>query len=247
MSSEGPFSTPGNPDFATTQWRIVQGVADSDSGVRRSALATLCEKYWYPLYAFVRRKGHDSNSAADVTQAFFADLFERGDLERVNSNAGKFRSFLLAAIGNFLKNEWKKQKAAKRGGGHAHLSIDYAVADQKFSSEPGDDETAEKRFEREWALALIDRVYGRLEKEFVEKGKKHLFETLRGHLAGKNVDATLAESAAKLGITEVAAKVSVHRMRSRFGDLLRLEIGNTVDSEDEIDAEIRHLFSVLKS
>ena len=247
MSSDGPFSTPENPDFATTQWQVVQGVADSDSGVRRSALATLCEKYWYPLYAYVRRLGQDSNQAADLTQAFFADLFERGDLERIDSDLGKFRSFLLASIRNFIRNEWKKQKTEKRGGGQPLLSIDYVSADERFSNEPEDGNTAEVLYEREWALTLIDRVHNQLEKEFAGRGKKHQFDVLRNHLAGKSEESTLADSAAKLGITEVAAKVSVHRMRSKFGELLRLEIANTVQSDDEVDAEIQHLFSVLRS
>ncbi len=235
-----------NRDFATTQWSIVRNAGANDSDVSRSALQELCQLYWYPLYSFVRRQGQDSNAAADLTQAFFADLLQREDIKRVDPDLGKFRSFLLAAIKHFLINQWNKDRAQKRGGGQTPLSIDFYAADQRYQLHPTAQETPESVFERQWALTLLDRVHARLRKEFEQRGKGHAFDKLKIFLAGKSDESTLASAAAQLDMTEVAAKVAVHRMRARFGELLRLEIQATVGSDEDIGEEILHLFSVLR-
>ena len=236
-----------NRQFASTRWSVVRAAGGDDSKVARSALQELCQSYWFPLYAFVRRKVNDSDSAADLTQAFFADLLQRDNIKQVNPELGKFRSFLLASLKNFLNNQWDKQRAQKRGGGKAVLSIDFAQADDRYSLEPAHADTPERCFEKQWALELIDRTNQELRREFEKRGKVHQFDTLQPFLAGKNESSTFAIAAATLEMTEVAAKVTVHRMRQRFGELLRTEIANTVGDPAEIDSEIQHLFESLKS
>lgn len=250
MTSSGPNSpnpSGGNRDFATTQWHVVRSAGDEDASVSRSALQELCQQYWYPLYAYVRRQGHDSNVAADITQAFFTDLLEREDIKRVDPELGKFRSFLLASIKHFMINQWKKQMALKRGGGQPLLSIDFVDAAQRYHHQPADAQSPDVLFERQWAITLLDKVQNRLEKEFEHKGKKHVFSTLKVFLAGKNSESTLAQAAVKLDMTEVAAKVAVHRMRTRYGEILRAEILNTLDSNEDVESEVQHLFAVLRN
>ncbi len=246
-SSSEPNSPGGNRDFATTQWHVVRSAGDEDLSVSRSALQELCQQYWYPLYAYVRRQGHDTNVAADITQAFFTDLLEREDIKRVDPELGKFRSFLLASIKHFTINQWKKEKAQKRGGGQTLLSIDFVDAAQRYHHQPADAQSPDVLFERQWAITLLDQVHRRLEKEFELKGKKHVFGTLKIFLAGKSSESTLAQAAAKLDMTEVAAKVAVHRMRTRYGEILRAEILDTLDSTEDVESEVQHLFAVLRS
>ncbi len=241
-----PNQNDSNRRFATTQWSMVRAVGDQDSAVAKSALQELCQIYWYPLYAYVRHQGNRPEIAADLTQAFFADLLSRNDLQRVDPAHGKFRSYLIASLKHFLLNEWDKQRAQKRGGGKHVLSIDYADADSRYRNEPAHENTSDKIFEKQWALTLLDCANLSLQKEFEKRGKSHQFEKLRIFLAGKSPESTMAVVAGQLNMTEVAAKVAVHRMRQRFGELLRAEIEKTVDQPSEIDAEIRHLFDVLK-
>ncbi|MFK7766232.1 MAG: RNA polymerase sigma factor [Mariniblastus sp.] len=233
-------------DFATTHWSIVRAASAQDSVAANSALQNLCQTYWYPLYSFVRSKGENADTAADLTQAFFADLLQREDLKRVDPNLGKFRSFLLASLKHFLLNHWDKSKAQKRGGGRAPLSLDFNDADSRYRLEPGHGETPELIFQKQWAKTLLSQVHAALQKEFAARGKAHQFEKLKNFLAGKNDEETLASAAAQLSMTEVAVKVSVHRMRRRYGELLRAEIQETVSTEEEIDAEIAQLFEVLR-
>lgn len=234
-----------NREFATTQWHVVRNVDHPDSSVAKSALQELCQTYWYPLYAFVRRQGLDSESAADLTQAFFVSLLERDDLRKVDPDAGKFRSFLLAAIKHFLHNQWKRERAQKRGGGRSPLSIDFAEADSRYQRQPVETQTPEFLFERQWALTLLGEVHRKLQREFEQRGRKHVFEKLKGFLGG-NAETSLADAAAELGMTEVATRVAVHRLRAQFGEILRAEILNTLDAPDELNAEIDHLFQVLR-
>ena len=234
-------------DFATTHWSIVRAAGAQDSVASNSALQRLCQTYWYPLYSFVRSKGESADSAADLTQAFFADLLQREDLKRVDPELGKFRSFLLASLKHFLLNHWDKAKAKKRGGGKVPLSLDFNDADSRYRMEPGHAETPELIFQKQWAKTLLAQVHIALQREFADRGKAHQFEKLQNFLAGKNDVETLASAAAQLSMTEVAVKVSVHRMRRRFGELLRAEIQETVSTEEEIDAEIAQLFEVLRN
>ena len=246
--SSGNSSTAGKQyDFATTRWSMIREAGAEDSDVANSALQELCQQYWYPLYTFVRRQGHDSNSAADLTQAFFADILQRRDLETADPELGRFRSFLLASVRNFISNQRDKDRAQKRGGGKKPLSFDFQDAEGRYLQHPAENSTPESLFERQWAMTLLGRVEDRLRKEFEKRGKAHVFDELKIFLAGKSRESTLAAAAAGLSMTEVAAKVAVHRMRARFGELLRSEIQATVESDDSIDAEIQHLFSVLQS
>ncbi len=248
MSSEnkvGPFG--GNRQFATTQWSVVRAVGLENSQAANSALQELCQIYWYPLYTYVRRQGHNADAAADLTQAFFADLLMRDDLKRVDPELGKFRSFLLAAMKHFLMNQWNKAKAQKRGGGKSPLSLDFGEADNRYRLEPSHAKTPELIYQKQWAKTLLERVQKSLRSEFADRGKGHQFDKLQKFLAGKNEDETLATAAAQLNMSEVAVKVSLHRMRQRFGELLRTEIQQTVSTPEEIDSEIQQLFEVLKN
>ncbi|MEL6106016.1 MAG: sigma-70 family RNA polymerase sigma factor [Planctomycetota bacterium] len=235
----------GNRQFATTRWSTVKALNNDNRVAAKSALEELCQTYWYPLYTYVRRQGNDADAAADLTQAFFTDLLQREDLRKVDPSLGKFRSFLLTAMKHFLLNEWDKARAQKRGGGRSLLSLDFGEADNRFRREPSHGDTPEVAYQRQWVKSLLDRVTDELRSEFAERGKAHQFDRLQKFLGGKNREETLAEAASQLSMSEVAVKVAVHRMRQRFGDLLRADIANTVSTPEEVDSEIRELFSVL--
>jgi RNA polymerase sigma-70 factor (ECF subfamily) len=248
MSSENESEhLRNNRQFATTRWNIVCAVGDENVQTASKALQELCQIYWYPLYTFVRRQGNDANAAADLTQAFFADLLERQDLKRVDPQLGKFRSFLLRALKHFLSNHRDKARAQKRGGGKSLLSLDFDAADNRYRLEPSHDQTPDLIFQKQWAKTLLGRVQDELRSEFVGRGKAHQFDRLEKFLAGKSDEETLASAAAQLEMTEVAIKVAVHRMRQRFGELLRSEIQQTVASPEEVQSEILQLFEVLKN
>ena len=235
-----------NRQFATTHWSIVRAVNHENSSAANSALQELCQTYWYPLYTYVRRQGHDANSAADLTQAFFADLLQREDLKKVDESLGKFRSFLLASIKHFIINQWDKAKAQKRGGGRSILSLDFRDADSRYQLEPAHEMTPDLVFQKQWAKALLGRVHSALRSEFAGRGKAHQFDKLQKFLAGKSDEETLGSAAAQLSMSEVAVKVAVHRMRQRFGELIRAEIEHTVCTPEEVDSEIQQLFDVLR-
>lgn len=211
------------------------------------ALEELCRAYWYPLYAYVRRRGHTPQEAEDLTQEFFARLLAKNYLADVDREKGKFRSFLLASLKHFLANEWDRARAAKRGGGQPHLSLDTQTAETRYRSEPADGLTPEKLLERQWALALLDHVLARLQAEFVTDGKEKQFDELKVWLTEGKGASSYAAVAATLGTTEGAAKVAVHRLRRRYRELLREEISHTVATPEEIDEEIRHLFAAFAS
>ncbi|MEL7498881.1 MAG: ECF-type sigma factor [Planctomycetota bacterium] len=245
MSSDHPFE--GKRQFATTQWSIVRAVNQDDTAAANSALQDLCQTYWYPLYTFVRRQGNDANVAADLTQAFFANLLQRDSIKHVEPGLGKFRSFLLKALKHFLINEWDKSRAQKRGGGKSLLSLDFGEADNRYRLEPAHAETPELIYQKQWAKTLLERVSQTLRSEFADRGKAHQFDKLNKFLSGKNNDETLGEAADQLGMSEVAVKVAVHRMRQRFGEILRAEIENTVSTPEEVDSEIQQLFDVFRN
>jgi RNA polymerase sigma-70 factor (ECF subfamily) len=211
------------------------------------ALEELCRAYWYPLYAYVRRRGHSPHEAEDLTQEFFARLLAKNYLADVDREKGKFRSFLLASLKHFLANEWDRARAAKRGGGQPHLSLDVQTAETRYRSEPADDLTPEKLLERQWALALLDQVLARLRAEFAADGQEKQFDELKVWLTEGKGATSYAAVAATLGTTEGAAKVAVHRLRRRYRELLREEISHTVATPAEIDEEIRHLFAAFAS
>jgi DNA-directed RNA polymerase specialized sigma24 family protein len=232
--------------FATTHWSLVLAARDRAEPGADDALASLCGLYWYPLYAYVRRRGHGADEAHDLTQEFFARLLEKDFLAGVDRGKGKFRSFLLAACNHFLANERDRARAKKRGGGRAILSLDAADAEGRYSAEPADAVTPEKLFERRWALALLQQVMARLRDEFEAKGKGRLFDGLRGFLVGEK-GAGYRRAAGELGLSEGAVKVAVHRLRQRYRELLHEEIGRTVGAPEEVEEELRALFAALAS
>ena len=245
MSSGNQFE--GNRQFATTQWSMVRAINQDNADEVKTALQELCQTYWYPLYTFVRRQGNDANAAADLTQAFFADLLQREDLKKVDPSLGKFRSFLLTALKHFMLNQWDKSRALKRGGGQATLSLDFGEADNRYRREPSHSTTPELLFQKQWAKTLLERVTSNLRSEFANRGKAHQFDKLSQFLSGKSEDETLGEAANQLAMSEVAVKVAVHRMRQRFGEILRTEIENTVATPEEVDSEIQQLFDVFSA
>jgi RNA polymerase sigma-70 factor (ECF subfamily) len=208
-----------------------------------AALARLCELYWYPLYAFVRRQGHAPHDAQDLTQEFFARLLEKGWLSAVRQQHGRFRSWLLASVKHFLANEWDWLKAEKRGGRAQIVSIDEVTAEGRYREEPADSETAERLFDRRWATTLLDRVLARLRAEFSADGKTAHFDALKETLTGDSRPYT--EIAEELGMSEGAVKVAVHRLRERYRNLIRTEVAETVAAPGEVDAELRHLLNSL--
>jgi len=208
------------------------------------ALAELCESYWYPLYAFVRRQGHSPEDAADLTQGYFAKLLEKDYLQDVRPEAGRFRSFLLASLKHFLYNEWDRQKAQKRGGHLQKISLDAERAENRYSIEPLDRLTPEDLYEKHWALTVLERTLDQLADETPES-KTFRFAKLRPFLIGEETDTTYRQIGEELGMSESGVKVAVHRLRRRFGVILRQEIGQTVADPQEVDDEIRHLLECL--
>jgi RNA polymerase sigma-70 factor (ECF subfamily) len=234
-----------HPVFATTHWSVVLAATRTDTTRARDALAKLCQTYWYPLYAYVRRRGYSTPDAQDLTQAFFEQLLERQSLASADPDLGRFRSFLLKSMNNFLASEWKKGMAQKRGGGGTMLSLDLAAAEQRFDLEPATFASPDKIFEKLWALTLLGEVMDRLEREYEGEGKTDLFAALKQTLLGLRESQPYAELAPKLGMNESAVKVAVHRLRKRYRELIRAEIANTLDRSQDLEAEIRHLFQVL--
>jgi RNA polymerase sigma-70 factor (ECF subfamily) len=237
----------GSRQFATTRWSLVLAAGQRSSPQSSAALATLCENYWYPLYAYVRRRGHGADEAQDFTQAFFARLLEKNDLAAADPGRGRFRSFLLTSLKHFLANEWDRNRAQKRGGCRSVLSIDFGTAEERYRAEPAHDLTPEKIFERRWALVLLENVLARLHDESAQAGKADSFDRLKGFLTGEQSAVTYGQLAAELNMSEGALKVAVHRLRRRYRELLRAEIEETVADPQEIDQEIRDLFSALGS
>lgn len=231
--------------FATTHWSVVLAASGSDSKAQ-SALARLCQTYWYPLYAYVRRRGYGPTDAQDLTQEFFARLLARNWLAQADRARGKFRTFLLAALSHFLANEWDKARAQKRGGAVQLVPLEFHTAETRYIAEPPDPNTPEQSYERRWAVTLLDAVLQRLREEHQAESKTELFEALKPCLVGERQAQPYAELAAKLGLTEGAIKVTVHRLRQRYRQLLRDEIANTVASPEEVDEELRYLSSVLR-
>jgi RNA polymerase sigma-70 factor (ECF subfamily) len=247
MSPSEPSSpiSQGPGRFATTHWSLVVAAQDLAAPQARAALAELCRAYWYPLYAFIRRQGHDADQAQDLTQEFFARLLEKDGLASVDQAKGRFRSFLLASCRHFLANERDRARTLKRGGDCQFVPIDFQDADGRYGREPGHHETPERLFERRWALALLEQVLARLRSEYEAGGKGRLFERLKGHLTGDSDREQHGQAGAELGLSPGAVKVAVHRLRRRYRDLLREEIARTVDDPDQVEAEIRDLFAAL--
>jgi len=230
--------------FVTTHWSQVFLAANNHLPDSASALDTLCRAYWPPLYCYLRRAGHSSHEAEDLTQAFFARLLERNSLGIADPERGRFRNFLLTALKNFVVNEWRSQNSQKQGGEFHILSLDVQKGEGFYVVEPGHHLTPEVLFDKQWALNLIERVVERLRTEYAADGKSDLFEDLKMFLAAKK-GPPHAELARKYGIPANTIGVAIHRLRQRYAVLLRQEIATTVTDRSEIDAEIRHLIAAL--
>jgi len=235
---------PRQPVFVTTHWSVVLTAGRSDTTRARTALENLCQIYWPPLYAYVRRRGYSPEDAQDFTQAFFARLLERKAVAGVAPEKGRFRSFLLPSLNHFLSDEWDKARAIKRGGGKV-ISLDLQSAETQLGVIPVENFTPEKAFEHRWAITLLEQVYQRLGAEYRAQGKGALFDTLRTTLAGDSDAAPYAELAKQLNLSEGAVKVAVHRLRQRYRMLLRETIADTVSTPDEVEDELRFLFRTL--
>jgi RNA polymerase sigma factor (sigma-70 family) len=226
---------------------MVLAAGKGESPDADATLASLCQTYWYPLYAFVRRLGHQPADAQDLTQAFFARLLEKHYLQAADPERGRFRSFLLSSFKHFLSKERDRAKARKRGGGQKVLPLDFEAGESRYSLEPAHELTAEKVYERRWALTLLDQVFARLRDEFDRASKQKEFDRLKVYLTGEASGPTYREVAAELGMTEGAVKVAVHRLRRRYRELVREEISQTVAGPEDVDEELRSLFAALRS
>jgi RNA polymerase sigma-70 factor (ECF subfamily) len=213
--------------------------------VSEQALNQLCTRYWFPLYAFARRQGCDPEAAQDAVQGFFARLLLRRDLESIRREKGRFRTFLLTSMKNFLVNSWNHERAQKRGGGVAPVCFDTTDGEARYVLEPADSESPDKVFARRWALTVLELVLDQLRAEFETTGRQQLFDALQGFLSDDNPPSQAA-TAARLGLSEAAVKQSIYRMRQRYRELLREEIGRTVAAPDEIEDELRFLIDSLR-
>ena len=239
MSSAGPAS------FATTHWSLVSQ-ARGDSPQAQAALEVLCGRYWYPIYAFLRRRGSGPENASDLTQDFFATLLEKEYLEDADRQRGRFRTFLLTAVSRFAAKAHERDQAQKRGGGRQRISLDIAEGESRYQHEPADNWTPEKIFARRWALTILDAALARLRKDHQESGRTALFEALKVYLTGDSGAPPLAEVARRLSMTEGAVKVAVHRLRERYRQALREEIGQTVAEPADVEDELKALSAALR-
>jgi DNA-directed RNA polymerase specialized sigma24 family protein len=231
--------------FTTTHWSLVLNAGDPSSPLATESLEKLCRSYWYPLYAYVRRLGENEESAKDLTQGFFARLLEKNYLAQVQREKGKFRSFLLGALKHFVADEWDKARAQKRAGGQPPISLDDTTCEDRYRLEPVDTMDAEKLYERQWALTVLEHARHRLKQEYEEAGKAALYEHLKVYETGDRSGPPYAEVAVKLGLGESGVKSAVLRMRQRYRELVRAEVANTLQSAEEVDSEIRYLISVI--
>ena len=232
--------------FSNTHWSLVVRAGDKANPAAQAALATLCGRYWFPLYAFVRREGYGMHDAQDLTQAFFARFLEHDYLNDVDPRRGRFRSFLLASLRHFLANARDHAGAAKRGGGRTALPLDFSQAEDRYLHEPATDWTAEKLYHRRWAVELLQAVMERLRADWDTPEKRAFFVAVQTFLSGAEPTRTHAEVAEELQMTEGAVKTAVHRLRRRYRDLLCEEIAQTVSDPGQVDEEIQQLFGALQ-
>jgi RNA polymerase sigma-70 factor (ECF subfamily) len=232
--------------FASTHWSVVVEAGDRDSPKASEAMAQLCHTYWYPLYAYVRRKGYPAPDAQDLTQEFFARLLAKNFVAGADRRKGRFRSYLLGAFEHFLAKEWRRAHTEKRGGGQAAFSLDEMGAESRYLLEPRHDLTPARIFDRRWATTLLEQAMNRLGEECRADQKGELFDKVKELLAGNSAGAAYADLARSLNMSEGAFKVVVHRLRNRFGELARAEIAQTVASREDVDQELQYLLAVLR-
>jgi RNA polymerase sigma factor (sigma-70 family) len=234
---------PGRSEFPTTRWTLVVAAGDPHRKEARSALVSLCENYWYPLYAYLRRRGYPADQAQDFTQDFFIHLLEGRYLDRADPEKGRFRSFLLTSLKFFVADEEDRQRAHKRGGGLL-APLEFSAGEERYQREPAHDETPERIFERRWAHSLLDRVVEKLQQEFIEHGHPEHFAKLKVFLLGQS-DAPYAALAREMNTSEGALKVAIHRLRKRYRELFRQEIADTVADPADVESELRFLAAAL--
>ncbi len=233
----------GVSQFPTTRWTLVVAAGDPQRKEARSALVSLCENYWYPLYAYLRRRGYPADQAQDLTQEFFTRVLEGRYLDRADPEKGRFRSFLLSSLKFFVADEEDRQRAHKRGGGQ-FCPLEFSSGEERYQREPAHDETPERIFERRWALSVLDRVVEKLRIEFVQHGRPEHFDRLKVFLLGQS-DAPYAALAREMNTSEGALKVAIHRLRKRYRELFRQEIADTVADPAEVESELRFLAAAL--
>ena len=236
---------PAGPSrFPTTRWTLVVAAGDPQRREARTALAALCENYWYPLYAYARRRGYPADQARDLTQDFFVRVLEGRYLDRADPEKGRFRSFMLTSLKFFLADEADRNRAHKRGGG-AVLPLEISSGEERYLREPTHNETPERIFERRWAVSVLDRVMDKLRGEFAQHGRLEHFNRLQVFLVGQ-AEAPYATLAREMGISEGALNVAIHRLRKRYRDIFREEIADTVADPAEVESELRYLAAVLR-
>jgi RNA polymerase sigma factor (sigma-70 family) len=236
----------GAGQFVNTHWSLVLSAADPrHSSQARESLDKLCRAYWPPLYAFIRRQGESPHDAQDLTQAFFERLLEKDYLRAVDRGKGRFRSFLLAALKHFLSNERDKARAKKRGGGQVLVPLDCSTAETQYRHEPADTLTPDKAFERQWAMALLERTMARLREAYAADGRSALFDQLKSTLTEARGSVPYAALGARLDLSEAAVKMAVHRLRRRYREVLREEVAETVARPEEVEDELREVFRVF--
>ena len=232
--------------FHTTHWSVVLAAGQADSVETSQALQTLCRAYWYPLYCYVRRAGHTPEDAQDLTQEFFARLLEKNYFALASRERGRFRSFLLTSLKNFLTNEYRRSARLKRGGAEPTISFDTADAENRYVAEPIDTATPETLYEQRWALALLENALARLRDEYAARDAGPMFDLLKAYVWGERNAASYTDIAAQLDLTEEAVKKAVQRLRHRYRDMLRTEIAHTVTTAAEVEEELQHLVRLLR-
>ena len=243
MKDQTMHTLPGQSPFPTTRWSLVVAAGDPGRKEAQPALVSLCENYWYPLYAYLRRRGYSADQAQDLTQEFFMRVLEGRYLDRADPEKGRFRSFILTSLKFFVADEEDRQRARKRGGGLL-VPLEFSSGEERYQREPAHDETPERIFERRWALSVLDRVVERLRNEFVDHGRPEHFERLKVFLLGQS-EAPYAALAREMNTSEGALKVAIHRLRKRYRELFRQEIADTVADPAEVESELRFLAAVL--
>ena len=242
---DSPQTTGAPSLFLTTHWSVVLAARDKSSPESAAALEVLCRAYWYPLYAFVRRQGHSPSDAQDLTQEFFARLLAKEYLRAADREKGRFRTFLRVALRRFLANEWDRARRLKRGGGRTPLPLDTTAAEQRYQEEQDDTLAPDHLYERRWARALLEQAMARLRADYATAGKTAEFDQLKGALTAERGGIPYPDLAASLGLSEVAARVAVHRLRKRFREVFRVTVSETVSTPGDVDDELRYLAGLL--
>ncbi len=232
-------------EFATTRWSLVLALREQTSEEAEEALTELCRRYWFPLYAFVRRSGYSHEDAEDQTQAFFAEFLEKGHFARADPQRGRFRNFLLTSLRNSMAKQRRRDDTAKRGGGASRIPWDQIDAEGRYASEPAEEVTPELLYDQQWARSLMDRVLVELDRDFAQRQKAEVFQQIKRHLWGEAREVPYRELADRAQLSVSAFKAAVHRVRLKYRDLLRGEVAETVADPSEVDDELRHLVMVL--